>query len=270
MRTPREPRRSRRGLVIGVIVLLLIGGAATRWASRPAEATATTATRRRRPRPTGRPRRRCRRRRRRRPRRPSSSSTKKRPRRRRSCGCRSSASGTVYVCLVDRDGAQRINGVTLNDGQTARAVPVAVVPVAARQRQRAVRVDGKTRTRAAEVAGGVPDQQGVGRRRRSRQVGRAAAHERPRRHRRHGHRGPDGPRRRTATGRGWPSGCASWASTSRTSSIVGDRPEDIRDALGWLARRGDGPDRHQRRAGADRGRPDGAGRRGLPGAGDGA
>ena len=45
--------------------------------------------------------------------------------------------------------------------------------------------------------------------------------------------------------------------------IVGDRPRDLRAALDFLAARGHGPDRHQRRPRADRRRPDRRGRRGL-------
>ena len=62
--------------------------------------------------------------------------------------------------------------------------------------------------------------------------------ERTRGNRGHGHGGADGPRRATATGRGWRIGCASSAWIWRTSSIVGDRPEDMQAALDFMAREG--------------------------------
>ena len=60
---------------------------------------------------------------------------------------------------------------------------------------------------------------------------RRPADERSRRHRRHRHRGPRRDACRTATARGCPSACASWGRTSPTSSVVGDRAEDMLAAL---------------------------------------
>ena len=45
--------------------------------------------------------------------------------------------------------------------------------------------------------------------------------------------------------------------------IVGDRRDDMLEALRYMASRGDGADRDQRRAGADRRRPDDRDRRGV-------
>ena len=45
--------------------------------------------------------------------------------------------------------------------------------------------------------------------------------------------------------------------------VVGDRPQDMRARAALPGRGGHGPDRHQRRAGPDRRRPDGGGRRGA-------
>ena len=68
-----------------------------------------------------------------------------------------------------------------------------------------------------------------------------------------------------ATAHGWPSGCASWASTSPTSRSSATAREDmLRRARvhGWAGR---GSDRDQRRARPDRRRSDGGGRGGFQG-----
>ena len=120
----REPRRIPPGLVIGVIVLLLIaalyalgkstggddddGGGGTQASTTATDRTTTTKV------PASQARTST-------TKSSSSSSSKK------SSSASSSklvrvqiaATGQVFACLVDRDGAKRIDGVTLNDGQTA-------------------------------------------------------------------------------------------------------------------------------------------------------
>ena len=63
---------------------------------------------------------------------------------------------------------------------------------------------------------------------------------------------------------------ASSASTSRYTTIVGDRPEDMLAALRFMAAPRRRPRPHERRPRADRRRPHRRGRRRLPGARDGA
>ena len=95
-------------------------------------------------------------------------------------------------------------------------------------------------------------------------------HERPRGHRRHRHRGADGPGHATATARGWPNGCASSASTWRTSRSSATAPRTCARRSSSWPRQGIDLVAHQRRARADGRRPHGRGRGRLPGARDGA
>lgn len=147
MRPPREPRRIPPGLVIGVIVLLLVaalyalgkstgggddggGNAATttatdRTTTTKVPATSTTRTTK------------------------SSSSTSKRKKSSSSSKIvrlQLVASGTVFACLVDSEGTQRIKGVTLNDGQTAGPFRSRSFRLLLGNGNATVRVDGKVRS----------------------------------------------------------------------------------------------------------------------------
>ncbi|WP_445150523.1 helix-turn-helix domain-containing protein [Baekduia sp. Peel2402] len=143
----REPRRIPPGLVIGVIVLLLIaalyalgkstgggdddsgGGtqASTTATDRttttkvPASQTKTSTTK------------------------SSSSSSKKSSSSSKLVRVQIAATGQVFACLVDRDGAKRINGVTLNDGQTAGPFRSRSFKLLLGNGNATVRVNGKSR-----------------------------------------------------------------------------------------------------------------------------
>jgi hypothetical protein len=56
------------------------------------------------------------------------------------------ASGTVFACLVDSEGTQRIKGVTLNDGQTAGPFRSRSFRLLLGNGNATVRVDGKVRS----------------------------------------------------------------------------------------------------------------------------
>jgi cytoskeleton protein RodZ len=120
-RRMREPRRIPPGLVIGVIVILLVGAlyALGKWGTGDdgdsgKDAAATTATDRTTTTKV-----------------PASTTRTSTTKASGSSGSGSSssssklvrlqlvASGAVFACLVDSEGAKRINGVTLKDGQTA-------------------------------------------------------------------------------------------------------------------------------------------------------
>jgi cytoskeleton protein RodZ len=150
MRPPREPRRIPPGLVIGVIVLLLVaalyalgrstgggsdddGGAGTAASTTATDRTTTTKV-------------------------PASSGTRTT---KSSSGSSSSkkkassskvvrlqivASGTVFACLVDSEGTQRIKGVTLNDGQSAGPFRSRSFRLLLGNGNATVRVDGKVRS----------------------------------------------------------------------------------------------------------------------------
>jgi cytoskeleton protein RodZ len=146
MRPPREPRRIPPGLVIGVIVLLLVaalyalgkwgvagdddgdGGTAAsttatdRTTTTKVPATSTTRTTK------------------------SSSSTKKKTSSSKVVRLQIVASGTVFACLVDSAGTQRIKGVTLNDGQSAGPFRSRSFRLLLGNGNATVRVDGKVRT----------------------------------------------------------------------------------------------------------------------------
>ena len=99
--------------------------------------------------------------------------------------------------------------------------------------------------------------------------GRTARRERPRRDRRHRHRGALGHHPRRATGRGSRSGCARSGVDARARDRR-RRPAGRPARCAGLPRRaGDGPDHHQRRARADRRRPHRRGRRRIRGPRDG-
>jgi transcriptional regulator with XRE-family HTH domain len=149
MRPPREPRRIPPGLVIGVIVLLLVaalyalgkwgvagdddGGGGTaasttatdRTTTTKVPATSTTRTTK----ASG-----------------SSSSSKKKASSSKVVRLQIVASGTVFACLVDSEGTQRIKGVTLNDGQSAGPFRSRSFRLLLGNGNATVRVDGKVRT----------------------------------------------------------------------------------------------------------------------------
>lgn len=154
MRPPREPRHIPPGVVIGVIVLLLVaalyalgkwtsnddkgdggGSAATtatdRTTTTKVPATSTTRTSKS----------------------SSSASAKKKSTSSKIVRLQIVASGTVFACLVDSEGTQRIKGVTLNDGQTAGPFRSKSFRLLLGNGNATVRVDGKVRT--------VPDQSPV-------------------------------------------------------------------------------------------------------------
>lgn len=150
MRPPREPRRIPPGLIIGVIVLLLVaalyalgkstgGGnddnastsrttATDRTTTTKVPASTTTRTTK-----SGSS---------------SSSGSKKKKSSTSSKVVRLQiiASGTVFACLVDSDGTQRIKGVTLNDGQTAGPFRSRSFRLLLGNGNATVRVDGKVRS----------------------------------------------------------------------------------------------------------------------------
>jgi hypothetical protein len=145
MRPPREPRRIPPGLVIGVIVVLLVaalyalgkstgGGdgdnaptttATDRTTTTKVPATSTTRTTK-----SG----------------SSSASSSKKKKSSRIVRLQLVASGTVFACLVDSEGTQRIKGVTLNDGQTAGPFRSRSFRLLLGNGNATVRVDGKVRT----------------------------------------------------------------------------------------------------------------------------
>jgi hypothetical protein len=145
----REPRRIPPGLVIGVIVLLLIaalyalgkstgggdddGGGGTQASTTATDRTTTTKV------PASQTR---------------TSTTKSSSSSKKSSSSSSSsklvrvqiaATGQVFACLVDRDGAKRINGVTLNDGQTAGPFRSRSFKLLLGNGNATVRVNGKSR-----------------------------------------------------------------------------------------------------------------------------
>jgi transcriptional regulator with XRE-family HTH domain len=146
MRPPREPRRIPPGLVIGVIVLLLVaalyalgkstggGGddnastttATDRTTTTKVPATSTTRT-------------------------TKSASAGKKSKKSSSASSKLVrlqlvASGTVFACLVDSEGTQRIKGVTLNDGQTAGPFRSKSFRLLLGNGNATVRVNGKVRS----------------------------------------------------------------------------------------------------------------------------
>ncbi len=148
MRPPREPRRIPPGLVIGVIVLLLVaalyalgkstGGGDDDASGTPASTTATDRTTTTKV-PASSTTRTTK----------SSSSSSKRKRSSTSSKVvrlQLVASGTVFACLVDADGTQRIKGVTLHDGQTAGPFRSRTFRLLLGNGNATVRVDGKVRT----------------------------------------------------------------------------------------------------------------------------
>lgn len=149
MRPPREPRRIPPGLVIGVIVLLLVaalyalgkwgvgsddGGGGTAASTTATDRTTTTkvpATSTTRTTKSA-----------------SASSSKKKKASSSSKVVRLQivASGTVFTCLVDSEGTQRIKGVTLNDGQTAGPFRSRSFRLLLGNGNATVRVNGKVRS----------------------------------------------------------------------------------------------------------------------------
>jgi cytoskeleton protein RodZ len=146
MRPPREPRRIPPGLIIGVIVLLLVaalyalgkstGGGGDDGAGTEASTTATDRTTTTKV--------------------PASSTTRTTGSKSKSSKKSSSsskvvrlqivASGTVFACLVDSDGTQRIKGVTLHDGQSAGPFRSRSFRLLLGNGNATVRVNGKVRT----------------------------------------------------------------------------------------------------------------------------
>jgi cytoskeleton protein RodZ len=146
MRPPREPRRIPPGLIIGVIVLLLVAalyalGKSTGGGGDDDNASTTTATDRttttkvpatsttRTTKSSS-----------------SSSSKKKKSTSSKVVRLQIVASGTVFACLVDSEGTQRIKGVTLNDGQTAGPFRSRSFRLLLGNGNATVRVDGKVRS----------------------------------------------------------------------------------------------------------------------------
>jgi cytoskeleton protein RodZ len=149
MRPPREPRRIPPGLIVGVIILLLVaalyalgkstggdddnggGSAASTTATDRTTTTKVPATSRTRTTKSS-----------------SSSSSKKKRASSSSKLVRLQivASGSVFACLVDSEGTQRIKGVTLNDGQSAGPFRSRSFRLLLGNGNATVRVNGKVRT----------------------------------------------------------------------------------------------------------------------------
>jgi len=146
MRPPREPRRIPPGALIAVIIVLLLAALAAlgHWTNNGDDSgdggsAATTATDRT---TTTRV--------------PASSrttTTKSSSSKKKSTASSSKivrvqlvATGTVFACLVDSEGTQRIKGVTLNNGQTAGPFRSRSFRLLLGNGNATVRVDGKVRS----------------------------------------------------------------------------------------------------------------------------
>lgn len=145
---PQQPRRRiPPGVVIGVIVLLLVaalyalgkwgadggdedGGGGTQASTTATDRTTTTKVPASRTSTT---------------KSKSSSSKKKASASSKVVRVQIVASGAVFACLVDRDGARRLNGVTLNDGQSAGPFRSRSFRLLLGNGNATVRVDGKAR-----------------------------------------------------------------------------------------------------------------------------
>ena len=174
----------------------------------------------------------------------------------------------VYVCLVDGTGKKLIPGQIFNTGQTIPTETAPKLLLTLGNASVQMKVNGTSVTVARPDLDRVP-----ARRRRAHAAARRpssrAAHE----------RAPGAARRPAGiliTGTEVLTGIISdrngpWLSErlrelgvdAAMIQIVGDRPEDLLAALEYMARRGDGGDRHQRRPRPDRRRPDRRGRRPL-------
>jgi cytoskeletal protein RodZ len=152
MRPPQPRRRIPPGVVIGVIVLLLVaalyalgkttgggdddGGAGTQASTTSTDRTTTTkvpasktSTSKSKSRSGS-----------------SSSSSSKKSSSSKNVRVQIVATGAVFACLVDRDGTRRLNGVTLNDGQSAGPFRARSFRLLLGNGNATVRVDGKSRT----------------------------------------------------------------------------------------------------------------------------
>ena len=149
-------------------------------------------------------------------------------------------SGPVFVCLVDARSRQLIPGSTLQAGAASRTFRSSRAPRQPGNSNVRLRINGHVRAvPPSSSAIGYEITRSAGARRSRWRSARPAGSERmPRGHRRHRHRGPHRAASSTATARGSPSGCASSASTSPHTVVVGDRPADIAAALRWLAAEG--------------------------------
>ena len=183
--------------------------------------------------------------------------------------CRPTA--PVYVCLIGDDGRKLIPGNELQAGEStptyhARRFEITLGNSAVTMFVDGTRADG----RRLQPGDRLLDHQGAGRQRAARR--RSCRRARERCARGSSSRAPrcSPAASATATARGWPSGCASSASTSRTPRSSATAREDMHAALAFMAEQeldlvltsgGLGPDRR---------RPHGRGRGRLPGARDGA
>ena len=172
------------------------------------------------------------------------------------------ATGQVYVCLKAAGKRTPVPGIVLTGGARQGPVQVLALPPAARdlrgaadrQRQVAQRpvrwpTASATRSRRARCAA-CPPRNGRAARPRERAGG----------HRRDGHRGPHGPRDRPQRAVAVRAPARGSASTTPTRWSSATAARTWSEALRFLAARGVDVDRHQRRAGADRRRPDRRGR----------